>query len=67
MYPNLKNEMVKRKMTQNDLAESIGCTRATMSLKLSGKAPITLDEAFSIKKAVKTRMSLDVLFAKEAV
>lgn len=67
MYPNLNAEMARRNITQADLAEKLDRTRATMSLKLSGKAPITLDEAFAIKEALRTRLTLDVLFATEAI
>lgn len=67
MYPNVNAEMARRNMLQSDLADILGITRATMSLKLSGKAPISLDEAFQIKEALHTRLSLDVLFNKSEI
>ena len=65
IYPNLRAEMAKQKISQAELADELGKTHPTMSLKLNGKTPITLDEAMSIKKALKTRLSLDALFLRE--
>ena len=67
MYPNLRAEMARKEINQNELADAVGITPATMSLKLSGKAKLTLDEAFAIKECVRSRLSLDALFATEAV
>ena len=67
IYPNLKAEMARQNLSQSELADKVGRTRSTMSLKLSGKSPISLDEAFSIKQALQTRLTLDVLFNREAI
>jgi DNA-binding Xre family transcriptional regulator len=67
IYPNLDAEMARQRVMQMQLADEVGITRSTMSLKLNGKAPISLDEAFSIKKALHSRLSLDVLFDKAEV
>ena len=67
MFPNLKAEMARKGIHQVDLAEELDVTPATMSLKLTGKSKLTLDEAFAIKKYVRTRLSLDVLFATTEV
>ena len=67
MFPNLKAEMARKGIHQAELAEELGVTPATMSLKLTGKSKLTLDEAFAIKKHVRTRLSLDVLFATTEV
>lgn len=67
IYPNLSAEMARSKMTQAELAKALGKTAPVMSLKLSGKASISLDEAVKIKRAVGTRLSLDVLFDKDVI
>ena len=53
MYHNLDAEMARRKITRAMLAEKIGKTATTLSLKLNGKAPLTLSECIEIKNAVK--------------
>lgn len=67
IYPNLSAEMARSKMTQAELADALGRTPSVVSLKLSGKTPISLDEAVEIKRAVGTRLSLDVLFDKDVL
>ena len=42
MYHNLDAEMARAKITRNMLAKQIGRTPTTLSLKLNGKAPLTL-------------------------
>lgn len=65
IYPNLNAEMARRNISQQELAELIGRTKSTMSLKLNGKTSLSLEEAFEIKNAVRTRLTLDVLFATD--
>lgn len=65
MFPNLNAEMARRKITQVLLAEKIKRTPTTLSLKLGGKAPITLAECIEIKNAIDERLSVDYLFATE--
>ena len=67
IYPNLSAEMARCRMTQAELAEALGKTASVMSLKLSGKTPISLDEAVEIKRAVGTRLTLDALFDKDVM
>lgn len=67
MFPNLDAEMARRKMTRMMLAEKIHKTPTTLSLKLNGKAPITLTECFEIKNAVAKDCTMDYLFATEEV
>ncbi len=49
------------------LATAIGVRPYTMSLKLKGKAPITLDEATKIRDTINKELSLEYLFETEAV
>lgn len=65
MFPNLYAEMARRKITQAALAEKVGRTPTTMSLKLRGGSPLTLAECVEIKNAVDETLSVDYLFATE--
>lgn len=62
MFPNLDAEMARKKITRAELAEKIHRTPTTVSLKLNGKAPITLNECIEVKNAIGTNESLDYLF-----
>lgn len=65
MYPNLEAEMARRKITRLKVAGAIGKTPSTLSLKLNGKAPLTLAECIEIKNVVNPESSVDYLFATE--
>lgn len=62
MYRNLEAELVRAGITKREMAKRIGCTPATLSLKLNGKAPLYFSEAVRIKEALKIDMPLDKLF-----
>ena len=62
MFPNLEAELARRKITKGQLAEKINKTPTTLSLKLSGKAPMTLKECIEIKNALGEELSIDYLF-----
>ena len=65
MFPNLDAEMARRKITRQSLADKIHKTPTTLSLKLNGKAPITLAECVEIKNAIDESLSVDYLFSTE--
>lgn len=65
MYPNLRAEMARFRMSMSQLAEILGITGSTMSLKCAGKTSFTLDEAMAVKKALHTDLCLEKLFEKE--
>lgn len=65
MYPNIRAEMARQKITGRLLADLIGIAEVTMSTKLNGKSEFTLSEAIAVKKALKTDMPLEVLFEVE--
>lgn len=65
MFPNLDAEMARKKITRASLAEKLRKTPTTLSLKLNGKAPITLTECVEIKEAIGTDCSIEYLFATE--
>lgn len=62
MYRNAKAEMVRAGLILEDLSANLGGTVTTWSLKLNGKAPITVDEAKRFKKLVKSDLPLEELF-----
>lgn len=62
MFPNLDAELARKKITRAMLAQKINKTPTTLSLKLNGKAPLTLSECIEIKNAIGTECTLDYLF-----
>ena len=66
MFPNLEAEMASSKITRAKLAEILGITPTTLSLKMSGKGTLSLKECVAIKKNVFPDKTLDYLFETEA-
>ena len=64
IYPVLKGEMSKRKITLVTIAADprVNCTVSTLSLKLNGKYPLTFGEAAAIKEIVQSELPLEDLF-----
>lgn len=62
MYPYLRGEMAMRMCTASKMAKELEISSSTLSLKLNGKYPFTLDEAKKIKKLLGTEKTLDELF-----
>lgn len=62
MYKNAKAEMVRRGLRLEDVAPRMDMTVSTLSQKLNGKYPFTLNEAKTFKSIVETELSLEVLF-----
>lgn len=65
LFPNLDAEMARKKITRAALADKIHKTPTTLSLKLNGKAPLTLNECIEIKNAVSPESTVDYLFATD--
>ena len=65
MYPNLDAELARKKITRTTLAHQLHKTPTTLSLKLNGKAPLTLAECVEIKKVIGAKCTLDYLFETE--
>ncbi len=65
MFPNLDAEMARRKITRAMLASKINKTPTTLSLKLNGKAPLSLAECIEIKNVVNPKSSVDYLFTTD--
>lgn len=66
MYPEIRAEMARNKISLDTIANSLECTVSTASLKLNGKAPITLKEAIIIKRVIKSDLPIEELFKTEA-
>ena len=68
MYPEIRGEMAKKNITLAMIVqnEKVNCNVGTLSLKLNGKAPITLVEAVGIKEALGSELTLEELFRTEA-
>jgi len=62
MYKNVNAERARKGITLENLAEALGLTISTVSQKLNGKYPITLDEAKIIKSCLGVDMPLEELF-----
>ena len=63
MYPNLEAERTRAGLLLEPIAEELGITVPTLSLKLNGKYPVTLKEAKKIKALIvreKTRKGISV-------
>lgn len=64
MYPEIRGEMAKKNITLAMIVQNnkVNCNVGTLSLKLNGKAPITLVEAVGIKEALGSELTLEELF-----
>ena len=62
MYHNLDVEMAKAKIKQWELAEKMGVTPTTLSLKLNGKSDLSLRECIFIKKTINSNLPIEILF-----
>ncbi|MBE6145032.1 MAG: XRE family transcriptional regulator [Firmicutes bacterium] len=66
MYKNLKAELVRSNISNGDIAKKLGITPGTASLKVNGKARVSLDEAFVIQDLIfeksKTFIPIEELF-----
>lgn len=72
MFPNFDAEYARKKFTLEKLAKEMekrGCKRTvqTLSKKLNGKFPITLDEAKIIRDILAPEIPIDTLFDTEEV
>lgn len=65
MFRNLNAEMARAGHNQSTIAKSLKCSQSTLSLKLNGKAPISLEEALTIKQILNTDIPLEELFRKD--
>ena len=66
MYPNLRAEFARGGFTLEKVSKELGITIGTLSQKLNGKYPLTLNEAKKIKEIIGVDIVLDVLFDEKA-
>lgn len=64
MYRNLEAEIARHNVSKEDLAHTINKSYQTITLKLNGKYPFTLDEAFEIRDKYFPNCSMGYLFEK---
>lgn len=65
MYPEVRAEMARKKISLDIIANGIDCTVSTASLKLNGKSPIMLKEAVKIKNIIGSELPIEELFKPE--
>jgi transcriptional regulator with XRE-family HTH domain len=49
---NIRAESARRRVRQSDLAEAVGLSQATISRKLSGQVPLTIDEVYAVAEVL---------------
>ena len=64
MYPNLRAEMARYRITGAEIAELLGILPSTVSSKINGKTDFTLSEAVKIKEFLHTSLTLEELFER---
>lgn len=67
MYPNLNAEMARRNITVMMLSERTGMPYSTLAPKLRGEKPVKMAEAMKIRDAINSNLTLDYLFAAQAL
>lgn len=63
MFPNLRAEMARKRITNGDLATTIGCDVSTMSGKLNTSGRLKFVEAKKIKDTHFPDLDMEYLFA----
>lgn len=76
MYRNLEAEFARQGIAKTKVAQELGITLGTLSLKLNGKYKFTLPEAIKIKKilveamearATKVDLTIEYLFETKEI
>ena len=63
MFYVLKAWIRERGITQKDIAEHLGITRQSMSMKMNMETKFTLEECIAIKEYIKYPDCIDTLFS----
>lgn len=66
-YPKLKEELTKKGISVSALSTLVNMGIVRLSVKLIGREDLTLKEAVSIKRAIRSDLPLEELFTEEAV
>ena len=64
-FPNLRVEMVRKGITQTELAKMLGMSDSTLSLKLRGIQKLTFADTLAIKDALESDIPVEKLFEAE--
>jgi len=64
-YANLLAEMARANIANQDIATLLNKTVSTVSTKINGKYPFTLDEAVKIKEHLFNDKDISYLFEKQ--
>lgn len=62
---NLKAEMLRNSITMEQIANVIGRSTRTVSDKIHGRFPLTLEEALKIRDTFFKGMSIEFLFSPD--
>ena len=62
-YDKLRGALAEKRITQNTLADRLGCTRQCINNKINGKTPLTLRDVAVICEAIEaTPETRDAIF-----
>ncbi len=62
IFETVRTEMARKFITIQQMADTLGCTRDTLSNKLSGKTMLNLDEAFTLNEVYFPEIDIRDLF-----
>lgn len=65
IYPNLRAEMARKKISIQDISKAIQSGRDTAGAKLAGKRPLHYDEATAIAETFFPDIDIRYLFKKD--
>jgi plasmid maintenance system antidote protein VapI len=60
MYKNLKAELVRNDITNIEVAKRLSIKPGTASLKINGKAKLSLNEAFSLQNLIYEKSGITI-------
>lgn len=64
-YSNLKAELARKGISMEDVSGLLGIHRNSVSNKINGDTPFTVEEAFKIRDKYFPKLSMDYLFTAE--
>lgn len=63
---NLKGELVRKGISQREVASYLATQTSTLNKKLNGHIPFTINEAFRIKNHFFPEFTVDYLFVNDS-
>lgn len=64
MYPNLRKELQRKKISIAELAKQLEIAESTLNQKINGRREVNVYQAIKIKKAIGSDKPLEYLFAE---